>query len=67
MKQLDIGDLELGDDGIMAMAKCVKNIDFLIFGSSVHKEITKNGVEALSREISNRIDPVSYQHENVFM
>jgi len=67
MKQLKIPGLVLGDDGIIAMAKCVKNIDDLEFGSSLDKKITKKGLEALSGKISSRINPVSYQHENVLL
>ena len=66
MEELNIGFMNLGDDGFAAIASCVTNIDKLWIGSENDTKLTIKGIRALAQEISKRNKPVSYQHECIF-
>ena len=63
MEQLIISSIEIGDDGIIAIASCIQNIEKLQFGTFGEEGITTKGIEALSTSIQNRNLPVSNHYK----
>ena len=66
MEKVDICDVKLGDDGFVAIASCVTNIDQLWIGNKNDTELTINGIRALAQGILNRNKPVSYRQRVYF-
>ena len=62
MEKLYLTSLNLGDDGLAAIASSVKNIKKLSIEKKYNSQITIKGICALAQEISKRDKPVSYQY-----
>ena len=59
MKKLTLISIKLGDDGLAAIASCVRNIDKLVIKNMNDSEITMKGIHVLTEEILKRDKPVS--------
>ena len=65
METLDLLFAELGDDDLIALAKCVRNVDSLtIRGFHINCAPTK-GIQAISNEILKRDNPVSAKYSKI--
>ena len=61
MKILDIRNVKLGDDGFVAIASCVTNIDQLWIKNNHDAKLTIKGIRELAKGILKRNKPVNYQ------
>ena len=59
MKWLNISSNDIGDDGLIEIAKCVKNVEKLSVGSFADETITMKGIKAVYDEVSKLEKPVS--------
>ena len=65
METLDLKFSELGDDDLIALAKCLRNVDNLtIQGFHINKAPAK-GIQAISNEILKRDNPVSAKYSEI--
>jgi len=60
MHHLDISKIRLGDDGFVAIASCLNNIDVLFAGRPDNRELSMKGILALSENLQKRNIPVLF-------
>jgi len=59
MTRLYVNEILLGDDGFLALASCIKNIEELrIVETAIDEKLTFKGFQALAKDISKRDRPV---------
>jgi len=52
----------LGDEGLIAMASCIHNVENVLVGREDDENISVNGIQALYEAIKSRPKPVSALH-----
>ena len=59
MKELNMFDCKLSDDGFVQMSLAIHNVERLYIGSNNDNDLTLTGITALSEAVKNLSKPVS--------